>query len=103
MKALILTLLAALTFSLNAQANEITPDQMTPAQQQKLIQLLNQLEPEILDHILSEEALNWYIQQFNRMDAQETSEQGDLETFQSIHGRKDLGFNPFNDPNAPKF
>ena len=97
MKALIIALFLSLSFQ--AQALDVTPDQMTSEQQTQLIQVLNQIAPEMLDTILSEEALEWYIGQFNRSG--EVEEQEDI--FEAKHQRIEIANDAFNDPNAPTF
>ncbi len=96
MKALIFTLIIGL--SSLAQAREgINPEFMTAQQQIQLLQVLNQLEPEVLSSILSEEGLDWYIAQYNRM-----ADEGEI-IVEEAHSRIDLGSNPYDDPNAPSF
>ena len=93
MKALIVTILVSLSF----QAQAISPNQMDPEQKAQLIHALNQLEPEVLDNLLTDEALEWYSQQFSRNAEVEDQ---DIPVF---HGRADLGFDAFADKNAPTF
>lgn len=91
------TLLAlAMIFTFNTQAVAVTPNDITPEQQAQLIQVLNQLEPEVLESLLTEEAMNWYIEQFNR--AGENSGRG----YNVTNGRLDIA-GDYNDPNAPTF
>ena len=96
MKALIITFFLSLNFQ--ARATDVTPDQMTTEQQTKLIQVLNQLEPEMLTTILSEEAFEWYIQQFSRGGAEEAEVLSEVK-----HQRIDFADDAFDDPNAPRF
>ena len=94
MKTLLISLLVL--FSLNSQAMTLNPGQMTPDQQAQLIDVLNQLDAEVIEGLLSEEALEWYINQFTR-----ETEMGDLST--GTHSRIEFVDNPFQDPKAPRF
>ncbi len=96
MKALILSLLIG--FSSQAYAMEkVNPAIMTSTQQAQLLNVLNQLDPEVLSDLLSDDGLDWYISQYNRMSDSE------LEIIEEAHSRIDLGVNPYEDPNAPRF
>ena len=94
MKTLLVTILFC--FTANAQAMHISPYDMTADQKEKLIDVLNQMEPEMIEKILSEEAMEWYIDQFTRGGK-------DHEAFAAgiTHGRVVVG--DYNDPNAPVF
>lgn len=98
MKALIAIILFSLSFQ--AQAMMVDPNDMTGEQKTQLIKVLNQLEPEMLDTLLSEEALDWYIGQFSRTQASDLQDENNFETY---HGRADIGYDAFADQNAPKF
>lgn len=96
MKALFLTLI--MTFSMQAQALSLSPEQMTPQQQAQLIQVLNQLQPEMLNTLLSEEGMDWYIDQFTRQ-----SNNPDIEgSGQVSNGQIDWIGEGYDDPNAPQ-
>ena len=99
MKTLIATLV--LTFAMQAQASDIIPQTMTPVQKAQLLNVLNQLEPEALSAVLSEEALEWYIEQYNRGSHHEVEMV--LEEAQVEDSRIDFTENPYEDPRAPKF
>ncbi len=96
MKALILTLTLILSFHANARS--LSPADMPLAQQAQLIQVLNQMEPEMLDSILSEEALDWYIGQFTRGGFSEESFNDEV-----LNTRIEMDGNQFSDANAPVF
>lgn len=83
-------------FTINASANTtLSPDQMTPGQQAQLIQLLNQLEPGMIDTLLSDEALDWYIEKFTRG--------GEVQVNNNVsNDPTDIG-GDYQDPNAPQF
>ena len=96
MKALLVTILVL--FSFQASALDTNFEQMTKEQQVQLIKVLNTLEPEVLSAVLSEEALDWYIEQFNRLEATGVyPEDVDVATG-SVEG-----IGGFDDPDAPQF
>ncbi len=98
MKALILTMIVF--FSMNAFAMvPVSPEQMTEKQKDQLIQLLNELEPAMIESLLTEEALDWYIGQFTRGEMQDKLEGSELPV---STGAVD-GIGGFDDPNAPQF
>ncbi len=99
MKNIIIALIT--TFSLNAQAQITHPEQMPQEQKEQLIHVLNQMEPEMLSHILSEEALQWYIEQFSRDSRSYEEVQEDYAHFG--HSRLPYDGNPYKDDNAPSF
>jgi hypothetical protein len=95
------TLIASIAvfFSCNAfSMMDVSPDQMTPAQQVQLIQLLNQLQPEMLETLLTDEALDWYIGKFTRGEAEMKED-----TSLPVHTGQVDGIGGFDDPNLPKF
>lgn len=95
MKAVLVLVLMLLT--MNVQARFTSPAQLSDLQQEQLIEVLNSLDPEILATIVTEETLDWYIEQFNRPAQNETKAQ----SLKAIHGRLELS--NFNHPNAPTF
>ena len=95
MKALIMSLVVL--FTMNVQAMDFELDRMSDAQKTQLLSVLNTMEPEALEALLSEEAYDWYIQQFQR----ETEEATDLTA--AVHGRIEFESNPYEDPKAPTF
>ncbi len=96
MKKLIATVLVF--FSINVSAEwKVNPDQMTEQQKVQLLQVLNQLEPGMLETLLTEEALDWYIDQFSRGEGEVEARDIEVTT-----GQVD-GIGGFDDPNAPKF
>ncbi len=98
MKAIIATLIVL--FSLNTWATmDVTPDQMTEEQKIQLIQVLNQMEPELLETLLTEEALDWYISQFTRGEFEDDVEARDVH----VGTGQVEGIGGYDDPNAPKF
>ena len=97
MKALILTIFVL--FTTNAFALDFTTDQLKPEQKILLIKALNQLEPEVLDAVLTDDALNWYIKQFQRGGMIDQLENQGFDV--SIDPVEGIG--GFDDPNAPTF
>ncbi len=98
MKTLLIAFIVS--FGLNANAQITSPDQLPEEQRIQLIEVLNQMDPEMLTHILSEEALHWYIDQFSRETGEVTL---DLEGNDSYHSRLPHDGNPYQDPNAPGY
>lgn len=97
MKTLIAILL--LTFGIQAQASDIFPQQMTAQQKVQLLHVLNQMDAEVLSAVLSEEGLQWYIEQYNRRaDNDFYGQESSVED-----SRIESDENPYLDPNAPKF
>lgn len=94
MKALFILIL--MSVSLNVQAHFDSPEQLSASQQAQLIEVLNKLDPEILGTIVTDETLEWYVQNFNRSEIQKAAH-----SLTPVHGRIELG--DLNDPNAPKF
>lgn len=95
MKTLIATLFVFL--SLNAQATDINLDEMSLENKQALLKVLNKMEPQVLETVLSEEALDWYVEQFQRPQFE------DEDNAEITTGRVDSIGHGFNDPKAPKF
>lgn len=97
MKTLLLTIALCLTMQANAFFAQ-SPDQLSKAEKNQLLEILNQMEPEMLERLLTEEALDWYIGQFSR-----GGEETEVQSIEVTHGRVDVTNGVYYDPNAPVF
>jgi hypothetical protein len=99
MKTIIIAFI--LFFSFNSLAR--TSIHLDLDQQKQLIQTLNQMDPEIVDTILNDEAYDWYMKQLE--DQRQNAEGLQAETTHapviSTGPVKGIG-GDFNDPNAPQ-
>ena len=87
MKSILLLIVTIASFQ--ASAFHSDPSSLEPSQQRQLISTLNQMDEEVLETILSDEALAWYIKQYNQeTPAFDLSEQ----TYEIKHGRIELDF-----------
>jgi len=89
-------------FSINSFATAPALDQLDLEQKVQLIRLLNQMDHEVLEELLSEEALDWYIDQFQREESTPESSE-DQVLFEVIQSGFDNGIGHFKDPFAPKY
>ena len=101
MKQIILTLIATLILAPSSFANNSPLQQLQPEISAQLVDILNQLEPEVLASLLSEKGLAWYAEQFQR-DLPKEERLSTLEVLQVIQHGQELGLNPVRDPRAPK-
>ncbi len=100
MKFILFTI--TIIFSFNSWATTPALDQLDLEQKVQLLQLLNQMDDEVLENLLSEEALEWYIAQFQRTEiAPQTSDE--LVLYEVIQSGFDNGVGHFKDPFAPKY
>lgn len=96
MKTILIAIIVCLSFNAEARVKMVSPDLLPDDQKTQLIQVLNQMTPEMLSSLLSEEAMQWYIEQFHR----ETGRGNEL--IEEIeHSRIPSLENPYQDPNAP--
>ena len=99
MKFILFTI--SIIFSINSWATAPTLDQLDLDQKVQLIELLNQMDHQVLESLLSEEALSWYIDQFQRTEvAPQNAEEQVL--FEVIQSGFENGIGHFKDPFAPK-
>ena len=74
--------------------------QLIPQQEVKLLKLLNQMDPELLEELLSETGVEWYIKRTQQFEGQILD--GETE-FDSITQPAPVDFGSYDDANAPKF
>lgn len=97
MKTLLLTIVLCFTMQANAFFAG-SPDQLNETEKAQLLEVLNQMEPEVLERLLSEEALDWYLDQFTR-----GAEDTEMKSAEVTHGKVDVTDGVYYDPNAPVF
>lgn len=100
MKSILFTI--TIIFSFNSWASTPALDQLDLDQKVQLLQLLNQMDHQVLENLLSDEALDWYIGQFQRTESvPQTNEEQVL--YEVIQSGFDNGIGHFKDPFAPKY
>ena len=76
--------------------------QLIPQQEAQLLKLLQQMEPEIVEELLSDAGVQWYTENTNNFDSN-TLPQGKNDTYGQLTQPINLGINEYQDENAPKF
>lgn len=93
--------LISLVLLVSTQAFAIDTDkQLIPQQEVKLLKLLNQMDPELVEELLSEVGVEWYIKRTQQFEGQTFSNDSE---FESVTQPAPVDFGSYDDANAPKF
>lgn len=99
MKKIILSLMILASSKVWASNTDF---QSLPQQEVKLLKVLQQLEPEMIEELLSDAGVEWYLENSKRIKATILQNQNDG-TFDPLIQPANLEFGDYTDPNAPKF
>ena len=81
-----------------------TDNQLIPQKELQLIKLLQQMEPEVLEEILSDAGVQWYLDGTRRFEGSLLSQSNEDDSFNSLTQPTELDYGHMkDDANAPTF